>query len=61
VQRAMATARELSATGLALREIAKRLTEAGHRTRAGGPITHTQVRRWLARDRDQVVRPKRPL
>jgi DNA invertase Pin-like site-specific DNA recombinase len=47
VQRAMATARELSASGLALRQIAKRLTEAGHRTRRGTAISHKQVGRWL--------------
>ncbi len=46
-QRAIATAIELLASGLALRQIAKRLTEAGHRSRKGGPITHTQVKRWL--------------
>jgi DNA invertase Pin-like site-specific DNA recombinase len=46
-RRAMATARELVAQGLSLREIGVKLTEAGHRTRRGGPITHKQVRRWL--------------
>jgi DNA invertase Pin-like site-specific DNA recombinase len=54
-QRAIAMAIELSATGLALRQIARRLTEAGHRSRKGGPVTHTQVRRWLSRGRDQVI------
>ena len=46
-QRAMATARELAEDGRSLRQIADVLTEAGHRTRAGGPITHKQVGRWL--------------
>jgi len=49
VQAAMATARELAATGLSQRQIAEQLTEAGHRSRRGGPITHKQVGRWLAR------------
>ncbi len=52
----MVMARELSTESLSLRQIAKRLTAAGHRSRKGGPLTHNTVKRWLARGRDEVVR-----
>jgi recombinase len=45
--RAMVTARELAEDGRSLRQIADLLTEAGYRSRGGGPITHRQVGRWL--------------
>jgi DNA invertase Pin-like site-specific DNA recombinase len=55
VQRAITIARQLSAEGLALRKIARHLTDAGYRTRVGGDISHKQVKRWLARARSDGV------
>lgn len=48
--RAIATARELAGRGVSLRKIASALSDAGHRTRGGKPVTHRQVGRMLGRN-----------
>ena len=47
--------RQFRAEGLSLRQVAEKLTEAGHTTRTGAAWSHVQVKRVLGRSKAQPV------